>query len=155
MSAKKYHVDLTAHEHKELEQMLRCGRHAARKLTRARILLRAAEGLSDEEIAEEVDTSVPTIERTRRRFVEEQLGVLTERPRPGKPPVLKEKEEARLIAEACSPAPGGRECWTLQLLADRDVELGLAPACSADTVGRVLKKTSSSPGSNSSGVFRR
>src|SRR5262249_45036656 len=88
MSAKKYHVDLTAHEHRELEQMLRRGRHSARKLTRARILRRAAEGLSDEEIAAEVETSVPTIERPRRRFAQERVGALRERPRPGKPPVL-------------------------------------------------------------------
>src|SRR5437899_1457054 len=100
MSAKKYHVDLTAHEHKELEQMLRRGTHSARKLTRVRILLRAAAGLSDEEIAEGGDTSVPTVERTRRRFVEEHLSVLTERPRPGKLPVLQERGEARVIAEA-------------------------------------------------------
>ena len=79
----------------------------------------------------------------------------TERPRPGKPPVLQEKGQARVIAEACSPAPGGREHWTMQLLADRVVELGLAQACSEDTVRRVLKKTLLSPGSNSSGVFRR
>jgi putative transposase len=155
MAAKKYHVTLTVREHQELEQMLRRGHHTARELTRARILLRAAEGLTDEEIAEEVDTSVPTVERTRQRFVAEHLGALTERPRPGKPPVLQEKGQARLIAEACSTAPGGRERWTMQLLADRVVELGLAEACSADTVGRVLKKTSSNPGSNSNGVFRR
>lgn len=155
MAAKKYHVALTVLEHKELEQMLRRGNHSARKLTRVRILLGAAEGLSDEEIAAEVDTSVPTVERTRRRFVTEHWGALTERPRPGKPPVLQEKGEARLIAESCSPAPGGRERWTMQLLADRVVELGLAEACSADTVGRVLKKTTSNPGSNSSGAFRR
>jgi len=155
MAAKKYHVALTVPEHQELEQMLRRGNHSARKLIRARILLKAAEGLSDEEIAEEVETSVPTVERTRRRFVAAHLGALSERPRPGKPPVLQEKGQARLIAEACSTAPGGRERWTLQLLADRVVELGLAESCSADTVGRVLKKTRSSPGSNSNGVFRR
>lgn len=155
MPAKKYHVALTAQEYTELEQMLRRGTHSVRKLTRVRILLRAAEGLSDEEIAAEVDTSVPTIERTRRRFVEEHLGVLTERPRPGKPPVLQERGEARVIAEACTPAPGGRERWTLQLLADRVVELGLAEACSADTVRRILKKTPLNRGSNSSGVFPR
>ena len=155
MAAKKYHVALTVHEHQELEQMLRRGNHAARKLSRARILLRAAEGLTDEEIAGEVETSVPTVERTRRRFVAEHLGALTERPRPGKPQVLPEKAQARLIAEACSTAPGGRERWTLQLLADRVVELGLAESCSADTGGRVLKKTRSSRGSNSGGVFPR
>ena len=98
MAAKKYHVALTVREHQELEQRLRRGNHSARKLTRARILLRAAQGLTDEEIAEEGDTSVPTVERTRRRFVAEHLGALTERPRPGKPQVLPEKAQARLIA---------------------------------------------------------
>jgi transposase len=141
MPAKKYHVELKVHERRELEQMLRRGTHSVRQLTRARILLKADEGLQDEEIAEEGDTSVPTVERLRRRFAAERLGALSEHPRPGKPPVLQEKGEARLIAEACSPAPGGREHWTMQLLADRVVELGLAEACSEDTVRRVLKKT--------------
>jgi hypothetical protein len=68
---------------------------------------------------------------------------------------LEAKGEAPLIAEACSTAPGGRERWTLQLLADRVVELQLAEACSKDTVGRVLKKTRLSPGSSPSGVFPR
>jgi transposase len=155
MAAKKYQVNLSAQERRELEQRLRRGTHSVRQLTRARILLKADEGLLDEEIAAEVETSVPTIERTRRRFVQERLGALRERPRPGKPPVLHEKGQARVIAEACSPAPAGRERWTLQLLADRVVELGLAEACSADTVGRVLKKTPLSLGSSSSGAFRR
>jgi putative transposase len=146
MAAKKYHVALTDREHQALAQRLRRDNHAARKLIRARILLRAAEGLTDEEIAEEVDTSVPTVERTRRRFVADHLGGLTERPRPGKPQVLPEKAQARLSAEACSTAPGGRERWTLQLLADRVVELQLAESCSDDTVQRLLKKTRSSRG---------
>ena len=85
MAAKKYHVALTVREHQELEQMLRRGNPSARKLTRARILLRAAGGLTDEEIAGEVETSVATVERTRHRFIVEHLGALTERPRPGKP----------------------------------------------------------------------
>jgi transposase len=132
--------------------MLRRGKHSARRLTRARILLKASEGLRDDEIAEAVETSLPTIERTRRRFVEEGLGALDEKPRPGRKPVLNERGEARLIAEACSAAPSGREHWTLQLLADRAVELKLADSLSADTVWRVLKKTNSSPGSSSNGA---
>ena len=71
---KKYRVALTAAERHELMHLTRSGKTAVRKLTRARILLKADEGLSDEEIAEEVGTSVPTVERTRRRFVEENLG---------------------------------------------------------------------------------
>jgi transposase len=146
MPAKKYHVELTAEEYESLEQILRRGNHSARKLTRARILLKAASDMRDEEIAQEVDTCVPTIERTRKRFAAVRLGALEEGPRPGRTRRLDERGEARLIAEACSPAPGGREHWTWQLLADRVVELQLAEACSDDTVQRVLKKTRSSRG---------
>ena len=155
MSAKKYHVELSVEERLKLEQMLRRGKHSARRLTRARILLKAADGLRDDEIVEAVETSLPTVERTRKRFAEVRLGALDERPRPGKQPILDERGEARLMAEACSQAPGGREHWTLQLLADRVVELKLADSCSADTVGRVLKKTDSSRGASSSGASRR
>jgi transposase len=140
MPAKLYHVELTDQERLSLQQMLRRGKHSARKLTRARILLQAADGFSDDEIAEAVLTSVPTIERLRKRFVEVRLEALSEKPRPGKQPRLDEKAEARLIAEACSTPPDGRERWTLQLLADRVVQLQLADSCSADTVQRVLKK---------------
>jgi putative transposase len=109
----------------------------------------------DEDIAEAVEASVATIERVRKRFGAVRLGTLTARRRRGQRPVLEAQGEARLIAEACSTAPRGRECWTLQLLADRVVELHLAEACSKDTVRRVLKKTLSSPGSSRSGVFPR
>jgi transposase len=146
MPAKKYQVELTADEYQSLDQMLRRGTHGARKLLRARILLNAASGLSDEEIAQAVDTCVATIERTRKRFVARRLEALEELPRPGRKRRLDARGEARLIAEACSPAPGGREHWTLQLLADRAVELQLAESCSDDTVQRLLKKTRSSRG---------
>ena len=141
MPAKKYHVALTTKERTTLEQMLRRGRHSTRRLTRARILLKAADGLRDEEIADAVEVSLPTVERTRKRFAEGRLHALEEKPRPGQKPVLDARGEARLIAAACSPAPDGREHWTLQLLAERVVALQLAESCSKDTVGRVLKKT--------------
>jgi hypothetical protein len=98
---------------------------------------------------------VATIERVRKRFGAVRLGSLTERPRLGRRPVLVAKGEARLIAEACSTAPGGRERWTLQLLAERVVELQLAERCSKDTVRRVLKKTCLSRGSRPNGAFPR
>ena len=154
MPANKYHVALTAEERTTLEQMLHRGKHSPRRLTRARILLKAADGLRGGEIAEAVETSMPTVERTRKRFAAHRLHALDERPRPGQKRVLTPAGEARLIAEACSQAPTGRQRWTLQLLADRVVELGLAEACSADTVRRVLKKTRSSRGASSSGKFR-
>jgi putative transposase len=155
MPAKKYFVALTDEERLTLLQMLSRGKHSARKLTRARILLKAADGLDDQAIAEMVQTSQPTVERTRKRFAMVRLGALEESPRPGRAPILSQTSEARLIAEACSAAPEGRQRWTLSLLADRVVELKLADACSQDTVRRVLKKTNSSRGSNSNGASGR
>jgi transposase len=155
MPKKKYLVDLTAEERATLEQLVRRGRGRARKLTRARILLQADEGLTDEEIVTALEVGTATVERTRQRFVEESLGALEERPRPGGKHKLTDKQEAHLIAVACTPAPRGQHRWTLRLLADKVVELGFSDTIARETVRQVLKKTGSSPGSTSSGVCRR
>src|SRR5262245_42500493 len=146
MPKKKYLVTLNDDEREQLAQLLHSGTHATRKVTRARILLKAAEGWEDCAIAAALSVGRATVERLRRGFVEEGLGALDERPRPGIPPKLDAKAEARLIAEACSNAPEGRQRWTLPLLADRVVALGLAAAYSYESVRRVLKKRSSSRG---------
>jgi len=146
MPKKKYLVTLSDDERTQLEQLLRSGKAATRKVTRARILLKASEGWQDSRIVEALSTGRATVERTRQRFVEENLAALDERPRPGNKPKLDAKAEARLIAEACSAAPEGRERWTLQLLADRVVQLQLADSYSYEAVRRVLKKTNSSRG---------
>jgi putative transposase len=154
MPKKKYLVTLTDEERTALEQMIRRGKTAARKITRARILRKAADGWGDAEIVQALNGGRATVARLRQRFLAEGLAALHERPRPGKQSLLAAKGQARLIAEACSPAPDGRECGTVQLLADRMVALGLAAACSYDTVRRVLKKTRSSRGASGSGVSR-
>ena len=146
MPKKKYLVTLTDDERTHLEQLLRGGKATTRKVTRARILLKAADGWKDQRIAEALDIGRATVERTRQRFVEENLAALDERPRPGNAPKLDAKAEARLIAEACSPAPEGRQRWTLCLLADRVVQLKLAESYSYEAVRRVLKKTNLSRG---------
>ncbi len=153
MPKKKYIIDLTADERDELLQLIRRGKERVRKVTRARILLKAAEGLTDEAIAVALSTGIATVERTRRRFVEAGMNALNEQPRPGKRRKLTGKQEAHLIAVACSAAPEGRERWTLRLLADKVVELGLADSLSYETVRRTLKKTTSSRGSNNNGAF--
>jgi transposase len=130
MPKKKYLVTLSNAEYAQLEHLLHSGTHATRKVTRARILLKAAQGEEDSAIAAALSVGRATVERTRQRFVEEGLGALEERPRPGKQPKLDEKAEAHLIAEACSAAPEGRQCWTLQLLAERVVALGLVESYS-------------------------
>jgi transposase len=145
--AKKYVVELTANERTQLLTLLKKGKAAARTVCRAQILLQADNGASDALIATTLHVGVATVERTRKRFVEEGLaGALTERRRPGGQPKLHGKAEAFLIATACSAPPSGRQRWTLQLLADRLVEVGIIDSISDDTVGRTLKKTRSSPG---------
>ena len=152
---KKYIIDLGAEERDELQRLLRSGKTATRKATRARILLKADDGLSDEQIAEEVSTSVPTIERVRKRFVEESLKCLHEHSRPGQKLKLDPKAEAHLVAVACSQAPAGRRRWTLRLLADKVVELGLSASLSHETVGQYLKKTNSNRGGKNNGASRK
>jgi transposase len=137
MPKKKYLVTLADDEREQLEQLLHSGTHATRKVTRARILLKAAEGAEDSAIATTLSVGRATVERTRQRFVEEGLRALEARPRPGTPPKLDEKAQARRIAEACSTAPPGRQRWTLPLLAARGVALGLAASYSYESVRRV------------------
>ncbi len=146
MPKKKYLVTLDDDEREQLEHLLHSGTHATRKVTRARIILKAAEGWEDRAIAEALAVGRATVERLRQRFVEEGLGALAEHPRLGTVPKLDAKAEARVIAEACSTAPEGRKRWTLHLLADRVVTLGLAESYAYESVRRVLKKTTSSRG---------
>jgi transposase len=155
MARKKYIVALTAEERTTLEELLQKGKSSARTLTRARILLQADEGCTDEEIATALDVGIATVERTRQRFVEMNLEALNDLPRPGGQCKLSGKQEAYLIAVACTPAPTGQARWTLQLLADKVVELGFAPSIARETVRQVLQKTRLSLGNTSSGASRR
>jgi transposase len=151
---KKYLVTLSADERQSLQALLAGGKASALKQAHARILLKAdqADGgpaWADERIAEAVDVGLSTVARVRQRFVELGLeAALTRKPqdRPSRPRVLDGRAEARLMALACSAAPGGRREWTMQLLADRLVELRVVDAVSDETVRRCLKKTRSSRG---------
>ena len=148
-------VTLSADEREQLEQLLRSGQHATRKVTRARLLLKAAEGWEDHASAAALTVGRATVEHLRQRFVEEGLGAREERPRPGTAPKREAKAAARLLAAACSAAPAGRRRWTLSLRADRVVTLGLAEAYSYASVRRVVKTTTSSRGSRSHGASQR
>lgn len=146
---KKYVVDLDRQERKGLEEIVCKGRSGARRLRRAHTLLLADEGRTDEEIARNLHVGLRTIERTRKRFVEEGLqAALSERPRLGG--ALRRKldghQEAYLVALACSEAPEGRERWTMQLLAEKLVEVGLVEEICDETVRRTLKKGASNRG---------
>ena len=145
---KKYIVTLTQEERVLLAGMLSRGKAAARKLAHARILLKAdvspgGPGWQDRQIATSLEVGTATVDRVRRRFVEEGLEAALERRQPRRQyqRKLDGDGEAHLIALACSEPPEGRSRWTLRLLADRMVQLAYVEELSKDTVGRVLKKT--------------
>ncbi len=151
---KKYVVTLTAEERVELTRLLTAGRTAAQKLAHARILLKAdaapdGPAWTDDRIAEAVEVSTDTVARVRQRFVEQSLGAALDRKKADRPPVppkLDGRAEARLVTLACSSPPDGRKRWTMQLLADKLVELEVVDAVSDETVRRALQKTRSSRG---------
>lgn len=144
---KKYVVDLNKDEKERLERLTTKGKSGARKIRRARILLLADEGYIDKEIARALGAAVTTVERVRKRFVEEGLeAALSERPRPGAARKLDGHQEAYLVALACSDPPEGKKRWTMQMLADKLVRLEVVEEISDETVRRTLKKGASSRG---------
>jgi len=140
--AKKYLVTLTEAAREALLALTKKGSLAARKLNRAHILLQANAGATDDAIAAALHVGTATVERTRKRFVEGGVeAALTERPRPGGKAKLDGKAEATLVAWTCSAPPDDRAHWTMQLLADKLVELKVVATISDETVRRTLKKT--------------
>lgn len=151
---KKYKVTLTPDERHQLQDLIAAGEAAAQKLAHSRILLKAdaapdGPAWSDDRIAEAVEVSTDTVGRVRQRFVEQGLDAALCRKKPDPPNrerTLDGRAAARLIALACSGPPDGRTVWTMQLLADELVELGVVAAVSDETVRRAMKKTRSSRG---------
>ena len=149
---KKHVVRLSADEREALEAMIGKGKGPASQLLKARILLKAdvseaGDSWSDERIVEALETSFSTVYRTRQQLVEEGLDAALKRKpreRPSITPIFDGVAEARLIQLACSEAPAGHARWTLRLLEQKVVELGIVPRASDNTIGRVLKKTFSS-----------
>lgn len=140
-------IQLSGEQHAELEALIHTGHAAARVQTRARILLLSSEGKSEAEIVAALHTSPPTVYSVRRLFrMEGMQRALYDKPRPGRPPRITGEVEAKLAMLACSTPPEGRERWTLQLLADKMVELEYIQAISDQAVYKTLKKTNLSLG---------
>jgi transposase len=143
----KYKVNLTPAERSELNRLTLSGTVAVRKLNRAKILLLADESResgqqTDKTIADKLDVSPATVERTRRRYVETDLKrTLDEKPRSGRPPIISGETRAQITALACSTPPEGFGQWSLRLLADKAVELHFIETISHESVGTILKKT--------------
>lgn len=163
ISVKRYVVRLSEEERERLKTLIRKGKSPARRLLKARILLKAdvseaGEGWSDSRIIEALDASASMVYRVRKQLVEEGLeAVLSRKQRatPAVPPIFDGEKEAKLIALACSKPPRGRARWTLRLLENKVVELGIVDRASDSTIGRALKKTLSSPIAASTGSSRR
>jgi transposase len=160
-SPHKVIVRLSEEQRQTLTGIVRTGAHPAAMLRRAQVLLKAdADGphaWGDARIGEALGCSFMTVRRVRQQFAREGLDATLHRKRPTGRQYRKldGKQEAQLIAAACSPAPAGRSRWTMALLADRLVELKVVDSIDPATVWRTLKKTTSSPGSSSSGSSRR
>lgn len=159
-SSSKVVVRLDDHQRRALARLVRTGTHPSAQLRRARILLKAdadgADSWSDTRIGQTLGCSFMTVRRVRQQFVAEGLDATLHRKRPTGRQYRKldGKQEAQLVAVACSPAPAGRARWTLTLLAGRLVELSVVESIDPATVWRTLKKTRSSLGSSSSGSSR-
>jgi hypothetical protein len=153
VAVKRYVVRLSAAEREQLEALIGKGKSPARRLLKARILLKAdvseaGEGWSDSAIIRALDSSASMVYRVRKQLVEEGLeAVLCRklRARPPVPRIFDGETEAKLIALACSQPPKGRARWTLRLLESKVVELGIVERASDSTIGRVLKKHSQAP----------
>jgi len=154
----KYMVSLAPEERVELQQLVKAGKAAARRLAHARVLLLAdRDDCPDDEIVSALGVSLRTVERVRKRLVTEGLdAAIDHRPQPPRPDKIKIRGnlEQRLIELACADPPQGRCRWTLRLLADEMVVLGLVNAVSTETVRQSLKKTISIRGSSKDGASR-
>lgn len=146
---KRYVVNLTPAEREALTQLVGRERVSGLKRMRANILLKADEGLTDAEIAEDLEVGLVTVERVRKRCVERGIEACLDRKpqdNPSRPRKLDGASEAQLVRLACSEPPAGRPRWTLSLLAGKLVELKIFDSVSKSTIQRGLKKTSSSRG---------
>jgi transposase len=142
----RYRVELNQEERDQLDTILSGGKRAARKVKRAQILLAADAGQTDEAIAANVSVGLSTVYRTKRRFVLGNLeAALSEAPRPGADRKLSGKQQALLVATACSGPPAGRKRWTLELLADAIVRLTDHEDLSRETVRRCLAENDLKP----------
>jgi hypothetical protein len=159
----KYVVRLSDEERSHLLGLIHKGKHPARKLMRARVLLRAdvsesGEAWTDSQIATSLDISTNTVARIRRQLVEEGFeAVLTAKrsPNSSNTKIFDGESEAKLIALACSAPPKGRAKWTLRLLEEKAVELEIVDCVSDNTIGRCLKKTFSNLICRNNGLFRQ
>lgn len=157
MGKKQVHeVVLTTEEREYLLKNTKSGDWSPREVKRAQVLLKADknnEAKEDLEIAEELHCCQYTVTKLRKRFVQEKLEMIHDKARTGRPKLIDGNVEAHVIAIVCSPPPEGRERWTMQLVADRVVQLTDLEGCSEFAIRQILKKTNSSHGKKKNGKY--
>lgn len=141
-----YEIKLTEEEKQALIDITSKGKHSARVIKRAQIILDKASGLEDEEISKRLYLSVRGIQQIKRNFYFERLKSLQDKPRSGRPRIIDGDIEAHIIAIACSKPPKGHASWTIRMLADRAVELEIMDSVSHMTIFNTLKKMNLSLG---------
>jgi transposase len=145
-------VKLNKVERSQLLHLTKKGKATPREVKRARILLLSHEGYPDGEIVLRVEVSIEMCKQIRKRFQTERLELIKDKPRTGRPSIFSGEQRAKITALACSEAPEGYGVWSLSLLADKAVELGLVETISKDTVRLLLKKTNSNRTESEAGV---
>lgn len=148
-------VTLSTSEKEYLQAIVNKGRHSARKIKRARILLLLSAGVGTKDIASKVGVVLSTVYEIWNRYLEEGRNVekaIEEKPRSGQPPKLTDNVKAQISSIACSNPPEGSDHWTLQMICDKIVELGYVEKISTEPVRKYLKKRLSSPGRRSNGL---
>jgi transposase len=157
MGRKQTHeIVLTTEEREYLIKNTKVGDWSPREVKRAQILLKAdknGDAKGDEEIAKILHCSQYTVAKLRERFGKERLGVIHDKERSGRPKIIDGDVEAHIIAIVCSNPPEGRERWTMQLIANRVVQLTDLESCSEFAVRQILKKTNLSLGRKKNGKF--
>lgn len=149
-------VKLNAEERQYLEDYVKKGKHSARAIKRANVLLLLDEGKLGQEASDRARVSGGTVSNIRTRYKEEKgdvAKVIEEKPRPGYPPKITQEVEAYITSLACSKTPEGRSQWSLRLLAEKVVELGYADSLSYEAVRKCLKKVNSSRGRKNNGAL--
>jgi len=152
MRSPKYVVKLKPKQQSTLDRMVRQGKQSARVINRARILLMSHQGIRRNQIAKVLALSAVAVTNICRRFQTEGLAVMYDRPRPGRPPKIFGKVEAKMVAIACSTPPEGKVRWTMRMLADEMVALELVDSITHKAVWERLKKTTLSRGSRNRGA---
>lgn len=155
MVNKKYVVELTAEDRDYLQNFISKGKRSAREFQRAWILILADKGKTDKEISDLINVSPRTVERTRTKYVTRGLDVaIHDDPRTGQPKKLSDRQEAHVVAIACSDPPEGRDCWTLELLRDEAVRRGVIEDISTEPIRVLLKKHNLKPWQKKLGASR-